>query len=252
MTVLLIILVAGATASAVALLMSSRPELALRRGHGATEADRGGAAHSDPATRGWWLHRYRWVLAAACGVGVWVFLGGGAGLMGGAVTVPLAASMIARAEPEHLRQRRLAIRSDLPILVRLIASGVRAGMAPAQASAAAATALPGVAGRELWAAVAAVQVGSDPADVWHRLARTSGFAPLGRAFARAHESGASVVTVIDRLADEMVGQARAEVEDRARRVGVRAAAPLGLCLLPAFLVLGIVPVVAGLIGSLGL
>jgi hypothetical protein len=40
------------------------------------------------------------------------------------------------------------------------------------------------------------------------------------------------------------------VEDKARRVGVLAAVPLGLCLLPAFLLIGIVPVVAGLLTAL--
>ena len=45
-------------------------------------------------------------------------------------------------------------------------------------------------------------------------------------------------------------QARAEVEDRARRVGVRAAVPLGLCLLPSFVVLGIVPLAAALLADL--
>jgi hypothetical protein len=33
---------------------------------------------------------------------------------------------------------------------------------------------------------------------------------------------------------------------------VKAALPLGLCLLPAFILLGIVPVVAGMLGTLGL
>jgi hypothetical protein len=33
---------------------------------------------------------------------------------------------------------------------------------------------------------------------------------------------------------------------------VKAAVPLGLCLLPAFVLIGIVPVVAGLLVSLGL
>ena len=52
-------------------------------------------------------------------------------------------------------------------------------------------------------------------------------------------------------AAELAARARADVEDRARRVGVRAAVPLGLCLLPAFLLIGIVPVVAGLVSDLG-
>ena len=42
---------------------------------------------------------------------------------------------------------------------------------------------------------------------------------------------------------------RARAEDAARRVGVAAAVPLGVCLLPAFLLLGVVPTVASLFGS---
>jgi hypothetical protein len=34
-----------------------------------------------------------------------------------------------------------------------------------------------------------------------------------------------------------------------RRAGVLAAAPLGLCFLPAFVLVGVVPVVTGLAGS---
>ena len=43
---------------------------------------------------------------------------------------------------------------------------------------------------------------------------------------------------------------RSEAEARARTVGVRAAAPLGLCLLPAFVLVGVVPLVAGTVASL--
>ena len=68
--------------------------------------------------------------------------------------------------------------------------------------------------------------------------------------ARAHRSGAPVVAAVDRLSEELARRARADVEDRARAVGVRAAVPLGVCLLPAFLLLGIVPLVAGLARSI--
>jgi hypothetical protein len=50
----------------------------------------------------------------------------------------------------------------------------------------------------------------------------------------------------------MRARARAEVEARAKTVEVRAAAPLGACFLPAFVLLGVVPLVAGLFGSLQL
>ena len=62
---------------------------------------------------------------------------------------------------------------------------------------------------------------------------------------RAAESGASVADAMARLADDLRLSSRAAVEARARAVGVRAALPLGVCLLPAFVLLGVVPLVAG-------
>ena len=81
------------------------------------------------------------------------------------------------------------------------------------------------------------------------MAREPVLAPLGRALARSQATGASVVSSVDRLSDELAREARAAVEDRARAVGVQAALPLGLCLLPAFLLVGIVPLVAGLLAT---
>ena len=53
-----------------------------------------------------------------------------------------------------------------------------------------------------------------------------------------------------RLADELDRRTRARVEERARAVGVNAAVPLGICLLPSFLLIGVLPLVAGLLRSL--
>ncbi|HEY0888763.1 MAG TPA: type II secretion system F family protein, partial [Nocardioides sp.] len=91
-----------------------------------------------------------------------------------------------------------------------------------------------------------LRLGADPAVVWQVFASEPALAPLGRTLARAHRSGAPVAGSVERLADDLARAARAEVEDRARRVGVRAAVPLGLCLLPAFVLIGIVPLVGGL------
>ena len=54
---------------------------------------------------------------------------------------------------------------------------------------------------------------------------------------------------MERLADELERESLARAEDAARRVGVSAAIPLGVCLLPAFLLLGVVPTVASLVAS---
>ena len=53
--------------------------------------------------------------------------------------------------------------------------------------------------------------------------------------------------------EELAGDLRAEAADgaraRAERASVLIAGPLGLCFLPAFVCLGVVPVVAGLAGD---
>jgi hypothetical protein len=68
--------------------------------------------------------------------------------------------------------------------------------------------------------------------------------PLARALAATAARGTSPVPVLNRVAQDARDAARWEAESRARSVGARAAAPLGLCFLPAFVLVGIVPVVA--------
>ena len=60
-----------------------------------------------------------------------------------------------------------------------------------------------------------------------------------------------MLLTVERLAESLSEDLRGEIEDRARAVGVKAALPLGLCLLPAFVLLGIVPTVAGMLRTLG-
>jgi Flp pilus assembly protein TadB len=198
------------------------------------------------------LRRWRplWVLLAA--VGALLFLGGVVGMVAGPVAGAVTWWVVERAEPAHLRRDRELARCDLPHVAGLLADALRSGQAPVDAVALVAGALPGPASDRLAALVPRLRLGVDPGQVWADLAAEPALAPLGRALARAHRTGAPVVAAVERLADELALQARADVEDRARAVGVKAAVPLGLCLLPAFVLIGIVPVVAGLISGLGL
>ena len=180
-----------------------------------------------------------WVLPGLAGVVGALLAGGGAWWWTGQESVR---------RDRALRDREAA---DLPHLVGLVAVGVRTGAPVETAVAHAARALPGPAADLLADAVRRLQWGEDPVQVWGRVADHPGTAPLGRALARASRTGGGVVDVVEALADELADRARAEREDRARAVGVRAAVPLGLCLLPAFLLLGIVPLVAGLVGRMG-
>jgi Flp pilus assembly protein TadB len=208
-----------------------------------------------PAGRGRdrdWLRRWRPVWMALAGAGAALFLGGGAGLAAAPMAAAATWLVIERSEPASVRRDRAVARRDLPHVVGLLADALRAGQSPSDALAVVVTALPGPATARLAEVVPRLRLGLDPMTVWGEVAADPALGRLGSAMARAHRTGAPVVRTVERLAEELARSAHAEVEDRARAVGVKAAVPLGLCLLPAFVLIGIVPVVAGLLTSLGL
>ncbi|WP_110180587.1 type II secretion system F family protein [Nocardioides solisilvae] len=199
-------------------------------------------------------------VSVLAGVGVQLFLGGTPGAVAGAVAALGCWRVLGSAEPAVVRRARARAARDLPHLVGLMAAGLRAGAPPGHALAAACAALPGEAADALAPTTARLALGVDPVTVWSDLAGSGagdapttepGVAVLGRTLARSHQTGASVRETVEALADQLAERERAGAEDRARAVGVRAALPLGLCLLPAFLLLGVVPVVAGLAAQLG-
>lgn len=214
------------------------------------------AAPSDPVVAGrvsvGWMLRYRALWSVAAGFGGALFVGGRAGPVLGMAAAVTAWVVIGRAESPQSRRTREEVRRDLPHVVDLLASTLRSGAAPAEGVAVVCAALPGAATSRLSGVCARLSLGVDPAQVWQSLADDPELAPLGRTLARAHATGASVVPSVERLADDLARRARGEVEDRARAVGVKAALPLGLCLLPAFLLVGIVPLVVGLLETLAL
>jgi len=199
-----------------------------------------------------WMMRLRVPVSLLAGVAAVTVVGG----LLGAVAAPVAAAAcwraIGRAEPAGVRRERAELQRELPHLARLMAAALAAGAAPAEAAQAVADALPGPGGARLARAAARLRLGADPAAVWQGLAAEPALAPLGRALARGQSSGSSVVASVERLGEELARAARADAEDRARRVGVQAAVPLGVCLLPSFLLIGIVPLVGGLLASLRL
>ncbi|WP_245155152.1 type II secretion system F family protein [Nocardioides sp. 1609] len=229
-----------ATAAAVALLVPSRP----RTGAGDVRQRR-------PPTRDGLLRRHRLLCSVLAGAGVATVVGGSAGLVGAAAGTVAAWVAIGRAESPQERRRRDEVRRDLPAVVTLVAAALRSGAAPADAVVLVAASLPGAAADRLTPVAARLRLGVPDVSVWADLVRDPELAPLGRTLARAHDTGASVVTSVERLADDLARTARSSVEDRARAIGVKAAVPLGLCLLPSFVLIGIVPLVAGLVSTMG-
>lgn len=246
MTGLLGWVAAAAAAAGVLWLLPDGRDGSVRR---RTEARRTSSSvpGPDPGNRPVVVHA---VLSLAVGSVVFLVVPGAVGVVGALLTAVGAWWWTGQEAVRRARQAREREAVDLPHLVGLVAVGVRTGAPVEVAIAQASRALPGAASDLLADAVRRLQWGEDPDRVWARLAQHPGTAPLGRALGRVTRTGAGVVDVIETLADDLADRARADREDRARSVGVRAAVPLGVCLLPAFLLLGIVPLVAGLFAQM--
>lgn len=98
----------------------------------------------------------------------------------------------------------------------------------------------------LRAAAARVRLGGSPAESWQEVPGADRLAPVASVLARATDGGGSVRAALHHAAQRMRSEADAASVARAERAAVLVAGPLGLCFLPAFVCLGIVPVVIGL------
>jgi Flp pilus assembly protein TadB len=197
-----------------------------------------------------WMRRWRWLWSLLSGVTGALFVSGTAGLIVGVVSAAVVWSWIGRSEPVSVRRSREAAERDLPGVVHLLVTALESGCEVAASLVVVCDALPGPATRLLDAVPARLGLGVPAEAAWRPVLDSPQLAPLGRAMLRASRSGGSVTEEVGRLADELGRRARARMEDRARTVGVKAALPLGLCLLPSFLLIGVVPLVVGLMRSL--
>jgi Flp pilus assembly protein TadB len=199
-----------------------------------------------------WMRRGRWLWTALAAAAGGTFVSGAAGLPAAILAGWLTWRLVARSEPLAQRRRREAVARDLPGLVHLLASALQSGCDVSEAVRLVCDVLPGPAADVLLSVPARLTLGVDPAEAWRPVLDDPSLAPLGRAMVRAQRSGSSVTGEVARLADELGERARVRVEERARTVGVKAAVPLGICLLPSFVLVGIVPLVVGLLSSLRL
>lgn len=247
MTLLVGVLAVGLAAMAVAVLMApaTRPTLGPGRPRQGSRRQ-SGAALADPRTAR--------AVSGLAGAALAVVLGGLAGVGAGAIVAIGAPRAISRMGTAGTQAAARQLAADLPLALDLLAACLSGGAPLPRAAAAVAEALPGPVGARLDRVAAALAVGSPPEEAWAALTIGSRpddpLAPVARALVRAARGGAPVVETVSRLAQETRAVGRARGEQAARRAGVLAVAPLGLCFLPAFVLLGVVPLVAGLVGPM--
>lgn len=185
----------------------------------------------------------RWVLAALAAAAVVAVAGAGPGAwvlaLGAAVGVERWARRGAGPPDDGPR-----VRADLPLVCDLLAVCLAAGTPVGGAVAAVGAAVPGPLGAALCGVARHLQLGASPRAAW--AAAPPDAAALARVVVRAGESGSSVVPALHGLAADLRTAQRTATAAAVQRAGVRVLAPLGLCFLPAFLCLGVVPLVLGI------
>ncbi|MGD7788843.1 type II secretion system F family protein [Propionibacteriaceae bacterium Y1700] len=168
-----------------------------------------------------------WVMAALAAAVGWVLLG--------------------RIEPDAVRRRREQLVDDLPHTCELLGSCLSVGLPLRTAVEAVARAVDGPVAEDLARVNALIDVGADEATAWRSLSDHPQWGRLAGDLARSCEYGATLTGALTRHAEEARTQRRAAREARARTAGVKSVIPLMVCFLPAFFLIGVVPIIAGLV-----
>lgn len=168
------------------------------------------------------------------------------------------AALVHRAEVESLRTANAESETEKPasptdaapvdtaLVLELLAAQLRAGLAPLAALGTLAEALNS---RPLYTVCQRLQMGSSWGSAWSGSAAGT-FGELRDALAPAYTGGAPSTALLLSLADAHRLSERRAAERAAGKLSVALVVPLGLCSLPAFICLGIVPIIISLLPTL--
>jgi tight adherence protein C len=189
----------------------------------------------------------------------------GLAVVGGAVVMPLGPMAVVPAaavgwalpglsERAAARRRQAATTRSLPEIVDLLMLAAGAGLSVRQVVAAVAARADGPLAPVLARAVSEAEQGRRLADALEDVPALAGestrtlVAPL----VACERYGAPLSPALDRLAGEVRADARRRAEEAARRVPVKLLFPLVTCILPAFGLLTVAPLIASAVRSLRL
>lgn len=161
------------------------------------------------------------------------------------------AALVHRAEVESAASNGAEQTSNMPpvdtaLVLELLAAQLRAGLAPLAALGTLAEALNS---RPLHTVCQRLQMGSGWGSAWSGSAAGT-FGELRDALAPAYTGGAPSTALLLSLADAHRLSERRAAERAAGKLSVALVVPLGLCSLPAFICLGIVPILISLLPTL--
>jgi pilus assembly protein TadC len=177
------------------------------------------------------------------------------------IAVPVAASLaflMHRSLTEQANQVNIPAQSAA-LLIELVAALVTSGATPTHALSLVASAVDVHGGDQaLLAAVTPLrtvarllELGTEPVVAWQELGQVERYAALAGAASRASRTGARLASVLQAHAERLRASAETELLARVNRAGVWCLLPLGLCYLPAFVCLSVVPMIVATFGQVG-
>ena len=180
------------------------------------------------------------IFAAVVGLSIAVWMESTLGFLLGGLGAAVVVFALSRSSPRAVRLRQTQLHQQTPLVADLLASCMSSGATIHAAVSAVARAIDPPMSEVMATVERSLAVGAP--NPWSELEPS----PLARAMRRSTRSGAPLTDVLPLIAEELRRDARLRAEAAARSAGVRAVLPLVACFLPAFLLIGVVPVVASL------
>lgn len=211
------------------------------------------AARRRPPLLGPWLRGMAaaWAPAVGALAAGWVLIGGLPGVAAGCAAAFGVRRWLGRTRPPSVGVADpREVERQLPFAADLLAACLAAGAGPVDAAEVVGESLGGPVGERLATAGAELRLGGEPGAAWGRLAEIPGARGLAECLERSARTGAPAAEPVSRLAAVLRADRAREAGARAQRAAVLVTAPVGLCFLPAFLAMGVAPVVIGMASGL--
>lgn len=187
--------------------------------------------------------RQRGLLAlATAGVAVLIF--GSVGALLAVLLAPGVAVGLGYLEPASVRREREQLQRSLPQGLDLLGACLHAGLPLRRAVAEVCNVVEGPLRAELELVRQRIDVGVPEEEAWRASAQRPVIGPVMRDLARSVSSGTALVETLARHAEEARREAAGAAQEKARAVGVATVYPLMICFLPAFMLVGVIPIIA--------
>ena len=201
-----------------------------------------------PRSDAWpWRRRLVMAVVVAGSAGWMIFDQGGSWRVVGLGVAPVMALagfvLLGKLEPASVAAERRLVILEVPQAYELLGVCLGAGLPLTAATERVAAVMDGPVGRQLERVHTSIKLGLGEGEAWRSLRDQP---QLGRAavdLARSAETGTMMIETLRHHAEQARRQREAELEARAKTVGVSSVLPLMVCFLPAFFLIGIVPTV---------